>query len=382
MTTGNCLILVDLQSHSLGGHFKTWMDRTLSEALKYYRSIALYIADDYSRPDAKIVASDDEHRVSVHLIPEIYSSKRRVGDILSVIRNHAGTVHSDFNGAPVFIMWAQQYLERNLIYPPLSTWNPWRRVSSFNGPWGSLTSISSVAFEPASAHPTERAVHDLLLAEASCRGVFLWDSYSAQKFPKKYLYLPNVEEISEDPEWKMPMDRPPKVGSVGQLWGYRCVNLLAELLRFEGEVEGYLAGVARPESYSEEASQMLRNPKAFEFEEGFVEKDSELDARLGNLDAFLVDGRSYKCPSGLGIRAMAMGRPLVSPDSPSWVASLIREHGVGVFWEPGTNALAADLRSWFDSGGSKRAVAAAQMLNDHERLKESYVKMFDRLSGA
>ena len=177
------------------------------------------------------------------------------------------------------------------------------------------------------------------------------------------------------------MNRPPKVGSVGQLWGYRCVNLLAELLRFEAEVEGYLAGVAKPESYSEEASQMLRNPRVLEFEDGFIEKDSELNARLGNLDAFLVDGRSYKCPSGLGIRAMAMGRPLVSPDSPSWVASLIREHGVGVFWELGTNALAADLRSWFDSDGSKRAVAVAQMLNDHEGLKKSYVKMFDRLSG-
>ena len=78
---------------------------------------------------------------------------------------------------------------------------------------------------------------------------------------------------------------------------------------------------------------------------------------------------------------MAMGRPLVSPDSPSWVASLIREHGVGVFWEPGTNSLAADLRSWFDSGGSKRAVAVAQQLNDKEGLESAYVKMFERLSG-
>jgi S-methylmethionine-dependent homocysteine/selenocysteine methylase len=83
------LIIVDLQSQSLGGHFKTWMDRTLNEALKYYRSIAVYVADDYSRPDASIVGGCCGNSVSVHLIPEIYSSKRRVGDILSVICYHA-----------------------------------------------------------------------------------------------------------------------------------------------------------------------------------------------------------------------------------------------------------------------------------------------------
>jgi len=47
------------------------------------------------------------------------------------------------------------------------------------------------------------------------------------------------------------------------------------------------------------------------------------------MDAFVIDSRSYKCPSGLGIRAMAMGRPLVAIDTPSWAASLIRERG----WE-------------------------------------------------
>lgn len=129
---------------------------------------------------------------------------------------------------------------------------------------------------------------------------------------------------------------------------------------------------------------MLKHPDScsLTLEEGFLEKDSELNERLRKLDAFLIDGRTYKCPSGLGIRAMAMGRPLVSPDSSSWVSSLISRYGVGVFWKPEKKSLATDLRAWFDSGGPERAVEVAQKLNDYAGLKKSYVEMFDRLCAA
>lgn len=375
------LIIADLQSHTLGGHFKTWLDRSLLEASKYFKNIAVYIADDFSRPEERVLQYNNTCQITAYLIPEVYSQKKIVGDILSVVCKHACKSNSVFSDAPVFIMWAQQFLERDLIYQPLSSWLPWRRVPSFNRSWGSLTSISWAAFDRESAHPTEKAVHDLVQAEASCRGVFLWDSFSVEKFPEKYIYLPNVEETIDDPQWAMPVDSPPQIGSVGQLWGYRSVNLLAQVLKFESGVKAYLAGVPKPESYSEEAHQLLKNPSVLVYEEGFVEQDSELNERLRKLDAFLIDGRTYKCPSGLGIRAMAMGRPLVSPDSPSWAASLIRENGVGVFWEPGKNTLAADLRSWYAGGGSQRAVKVAQKLNDRKGLEEAYVKMFDRLCG-
>lgn len=378
------LILVDLQSHSLGGHFKTWMNRTLCEALDYFDSIALYIADDYSRPDLSVLESCKK-RVSTFLIPEVHSGISYVGDVLSVICKHAGKVNSDFNAAPVFVMWAQQYLERDLIYPPLSSWNPFRRVSAFEKPWGSMTSISSIVFDPATAHPTEKAVHEMLQSNSCCRGVFLWDEFSAEKYPEKYIYLPNVEETIEDPHWKMPRDRPIQIGSVGQLWGYRSVNLLADVLSSEQGLKGYLGGVLMWHStcvdYSVKAGDMLKQPDSnfLMLEEGFVEKDSELNERLRMLDGFLIDGRTYKCPSGLGIRAMAMGRPLVSPDSPSWAASLIRERGVGVFWNPDKKSLASDLRAWFENGGSMRSIEAAQKLNDARGLKAAYKEMFDRL---
>jgi hypothetical protein len=381
------LILVDLQSHSLGGHFKTWMNRTLAEALEYFDSVALYVADDFSRPDTELLGARQKN-VSTFLIPEVYSAKNHVGDILSVICKHAGKVHSDFKAAPVFVMWAQQFLERDLIYPPLSSWNPFRRVSAFQKPWGSMTSISSIVFDPATAHPTEKAVHEMLQSDSCCRGVFLWDEFSAEKYPEKYIYLPNVEETIADPTWRMPMDTPPQIGSVGQLWGYRSVNLLEQVLSSENGLKGYLGGVLMWHSscvdYSAQAIDMLKRPdsSSLTLEEGFLEKDTELNERLRKCDAFLIDGRTYKCPSGLGIRAMAMGRPLVSPDSPSWVSSLISRYGVGVFWKPEKKSLAADLRAWFDSGGPKRAVEVAQKLNDYAGLKKSYVEMFDRLCAA
>ncbi len=117
-------------------------------------------------------------------------------------------------------------------------------------------------------------------------------------------------------------------------------------------------------------------------EEGFVESDEELNHRLKKLDAFVIDSRTYKCPSGLAIRAMGMGRPIVTIDSPSWIANLIKDEGVGVFWNAHIGSLESMLREWSDSGGSKRSIEAAQRLSDHNGMKTAFAEIFGKLKKA
>lgn len=378
---GRSLLIADLQSHSLGGHFALWMERTIREAAKHFDSLHIYVADEISRPNHQLLQELRCRNLTVTLIPEVYRQGRFYGDILGVLADHHAASHGG-QRAPIFLMWAQQYLERDLIFPPrcgLTDWLPWKKRVRFSSTWGTMTSVSSVAHGAEDIPLMERRVHEEVQAEPCCEGILLWDDYAVRKLGGKYLYLPDVEPLTSDDAWRMPKSGKIIVGSVGQLWGYRSINLLAEILAQESALQGYLSGVLKPESYSPEAIRLTEGSDRLVCEEGFVSDDRELNQRLKKMDAFVMDSRTYKCPSGLGIRAMAMGRPVISIDSPSWIASLIREMGVGVFWQKGEGNLPEKLREWYDSGGSRRSVEAAQQLSDPRGLERAYAELFSRL---
>lgn len=245
-----------------------------------------------------------------------------------------------------------------------------------------MTSVSSVSHDPKSAPEMERRIHEMISAGKNCIGALLWDEYAVKRFGGKYCYLPDVESCEADPNWRLAEGEPITIGSVGQLWGGRSVNLLTEILDSEKGFRGYLGGVLKPDSYTKRAALLIQAREGIHVEEGFVETDGALNQRLRKLDAFVIDSRTYKCPSGLAIRAMAMGRPIISMDSPSWIANLIKEYGVGVFWREGVGSLDKELREWAASGGSDLSVAAAGRLSDNRGMKEAFGEIFDRLKQA
>jgi glycosyltransferase involved in cell wall biosynthesis len=158
------------------------------------------------------------------------------------------------------------------------------------------------------------------------------------------------------------------------------MNLMAEIMQSDREIKGYVGGVFKWDSFTSETAAFFSNEKLrLTLEEGFAKDDLQLNQRLRKLDAFVLDSRSYKCPSGLGIRAMAMGRPIIALDSPSWIATLIREEGVGIFWRPGEGNLTESLRAWSASGGSFRSMETARRLSDQRGLEAAYSTMFERL---
>ena len=218
--------------------------------------------------------------------------------------------------------------------------------------------------------------------EKNCVGALLWDEYAVRSLGGKYSYLADVEPCEADPDWNLPESDSITLGSVGQLWGGRSVNLLAEILESEVDLMGYLGGVVKPDSYTERAARMIQEDERITLEEGFVKSDEELNQRLRRIDAFVIDSRTYKCPSGLAIRAMAMGRPIVALDSPSWIANLIKEQGVGVFWDRGSCSLESKLRDWSNSLGSQRSIAAAQRLSDQKGMERAFAEIFAKLKEA
>jgi len=376
------LLIADIQPHSQGGHFEIWLNKLLFESIRHFDYVTVYVADKIGNPVISNISIDDLDRIKIFLIPEIYHKKKVSGDILAVISHHHATLHRGDPTAPMFLMWAQQFIERDLIYPPVKSWFSLKKPVCFVSPWATMTSVSSVSHDRSTAPEMEHRIHEMILAESNCITALLWDEYAVKNLGGKYAYLPDVEHCEADQNWKFPEHRAIVVGSVGQLWGGRSVNLLADIMESEKVFRGYLGGVLKLDSYTERAARLIKDAERITLEEGFVERDEELNRRLKKIDAFVIDSRTYKCPSGLAIRAMAMGRPIVAVDSPSWIANLIKEQGVGVFWDLGCCSLKRKLRDWSSSGGPQRSIAAARMLSDEKGMENALARVFQRLKEA
>lgn len=377
-------MIADLQPHGKGGHFATWLRRTILEAQKHWSNILLYTVDGIPLEDLGICAAESPCVRNVP-IREVHAASRFKGDILGVLARHQETAFPDLGTPPFFVMWAQQHLERTKLHRQRWFRRLHKRKATFDRQWGSLFSLSTIVYEDPEAknHPLEVRLEKTIENDSSCSGILVWDENAAAQFHPKCIYLPDVEVLLRDDSYSGPANHPPVLGSVGQLWGYRSMNLLAEILEAESEVRGFAAGTIFPKSYSKLAKQMInRRGDRFCLEQGFIPDDESLHQAICRMDAFVLDSRSYKAPSGLAIRAMAAGRPVVTVERDSWIARHVKSNGVGVFWQKGLGSLEKDLRAWFESGGPARSIALAAKLSDQAGMEAAFAEMFRRLKAA
>lgn len=377
-------MLVDLQPHAKGGHFQPWFRNAVEQACKAWQTIVIYTKDQISSLEL-LELQKHGGQVLAFCLQDVHYAHKYTGDILGALAHHQETRYPELGRAPFFIMWAQQFLERSELHRPIWFRRAFKRRLVFDRPWGSLFSLSTLVYSDAKAqiHPLEARLKKTIHEDGSCVGVLVWDENAASKFHPKCIHLPDVEVLLGDDLWSGPINCSPVLGSVGQLWGYRSMNLLAEILESEPEIHGFAAGSLFPKSYSRSAKRMvLRQGERFSLERGFVPDDAALHQAICRMDGFVLDSRSYKAPSGLAIRAMAAGRPIVTIDRDSWIARHVKSSGVGVFWQKGRGSLRADLREWFESGGPARSKALAGKLSDQAGMEAAFAEMFRRLKEA
>jgi len=381
---GGSIVITDLQPHGKGGHFATWLRRTILEAQKHWSNVLLYTVDTLPPEDLALCGTVNASVRNV-TIREVHAASRFKGDILGVLARHQETTFPDLGKPPFFVMWAQQHTERAKLHRQRWFRRLPKRKTEFDRPWGSLFSLSTLVYEDpqANTHPLEARLKMTIDQDSSCSGIMVWDENAAAQFHPKCIHLPDVEVLLGDDLWSGPINRSPVLGSVGQLWGYRSMNLLAQILESEPEIHGFAAGSLFPKSYSKSAKRMVsRQGERFSLERGFVPDDAALHKAICRMDGFVLDSRSYKAPSGLAIRAMAAGRPIVTIDRDSWIARHVKSSGVGVFWQKGRGSLHADLREWFESGGPARSKALAGKLSDQAGMEAAFAEMFRRLKEA
>lgn len=113
------------------------------------------------------------------------------------------------------------------------------------------------------------------------------------------------------------------------------------------------------------------NPKSLEINNRYFQMDSDLNHEILKLDALVIDGEQYPPPSGIALRALFLGRCLISSRGSSWINDVISEYKCGIIIDPEDYSIIHSLISTFyANGGSMLASKAARSLMNEEKFNE------------
>lgn len=368
------LAIVDYYPTSRGGHFHSWFEKIIRCAMHHVDFIGVYASGHSSMPlgitseltfkntDPDVVFFDIEQ---LFLPPRIYSNTSKLNLLASHIANFSAC-----DNVAVFVMWSFDLLD-SFEEPAI--------------PWSGIGVLSALGRNiKTDSYDHESRLLDLVEKNTFCKNLLLWDSYIVDsKISSKSIFIPDIENIkqSENPPNISKIDHR-KIGLVGQLWGYRGVDLLIQIIACNPDVSGLLSGVLKQDSLSNEALEYIKHkPLNLTINNKFYETDCEVNSEISKLGALVIDGEKYPCPSGIALRAMSLGRCVISSRGSSWINDVINEYNCGLIVDSSHFKNLHELISaFYDNGGSFRASEAAKILMNEEKLsiciKNTIEKMF------
>jgi len=376
------LAIVDFEPSRRGGHFREWSAIIARAASQCVDCIGVYVADFDSIPieisdtsyDPKTTADifffDLETVLPAHLKCAPNASR------LTYIVNHLVNC-SRCEDAAAFVLWAFDLSMQNI---PSTV------------PWGGIGVLSAWARNVSTdSTQLESDLYSFAGNDEHCRVLLVWDKFvsemdliSRDSRPSdakcKVRYLPDMEDVAVSPCDYAPRTGPLAVGLVGVLWGYRGVDLLAGILEHNEDIQGLLAGQLKLETYSILAADLLAKGR---IRLGQTEKrmsNAEFNQAIAELDALVLDARSYPPPSGVALRALAYGRCLIASEGPSWTNDVIARYQCGLIVDPlRLDGLSERVRLFYESGGSERCIRAARDLMGQDEFDKCVGQALDRL---
>jgi hypothetical protein len=348
------LAIIDFEASNRGGHFREWPSKIASTIRKNvdfigiytcgYSSIPVEVCQDFAENDAPDIALFDLDSILLKSQRELPKTQ-----ILDLICMHLSN-YCFCNQVAAFVMWSFDLLDNKKCSPHVP-WSGIGVVSAF------ARGIQTVSFS------AEKNLLDFCESENSCRSLLVWDEYAVKTINSdKLKYLPDIEDV----DVQMPSGvfvLPFKLGLVGVLWGYRGVNLLCDILAVNPSVQGELFGTPHFESYSENTKKVLLESNRWSNKKlSYIESNSELNKSIMGLDALVMDAMSYPPPSGIAIRALAMGKCLIVNRGASWLNDIIHEHECGFILDHIPDNIAEQIECFYKNGGSLKSINAAKTL--------------------
>lgn len=367
------LAIVDYYPTERGGHFHSWFEKIVRCAIPYVDFVGVYASGHHSMPlsitseltfqelDSDVVFFDIEQ---LFLSLKTYSNTSKMNLIASHIANFSGC-----DNVAIFVMWSFDLLD-SFEEPAI--------------PWSGIGVLSALGRNiKTDSYHHENKLLDLVEKNTFCKNLLLWDSYIVDsKISSKSIFMPDIENIKPSEPLSHITKDAYQIGLVGQLWGYRGVDLLIQIITCNPNFSGLLSGVLKENSLSNEAHEYIKSEaKNLKINNKYHATDDEINFEISKLAALVIDGERYPCPSGIALRAMCLGRCIISSRGPSWINDVIKEYNCGLIVESSNfKNLHKLISEFYDNGGSFRASEAAKILMNEEKLsiciKNTIEKMF------
>jgi hypothetical protein len=376
------LAIIDFEPAARGGHFREWSAIIGRAASRGVDCVGIYVVGLESVPievaanpfDPKttgdIILFDLETVLPGHLKNASNASK------LSFIMSHLVNC-SGCDNVAAFVLWAFDLSTQN---------NPTA------APWGGIGVLSAWARSVVTdSTKLESELYQFAREDKNCRVLLVWDKFvldmppiarckSPSEMNCKIRYLPDLEDVVISSQDYVPRSGTLKIGLVGMLWGYRGVNLLAAILEKNEDIDGYVAGQLKPDSFTALTGRFLAKGRISLGQTEQWISNAAFNKEISEVDALVIDARSYPPPSGVALRALAYGRCIIASPGPSWTNDVIARYQCGLIVDPlRLDGLSDRIRLFYESGGSQRCRKAANDLMSQEEFSKCLGQAIDAL---
>jgi len=376
------LAVIDLKPAARGGHFREWSSIITRGASRFVDCVCVYVSGFDSVPlETADVPYDPQANGDIALfdletvVPSYLKNAPNASKVDYIIAHSV-----DFSGcdnAAAFVLWTFDLSVQKR--------QPAAR-------WGGIGVLSAWARNvPSDSNELEAELFQFARDDQNCRALLVWDKFVLDMPPigkntcqngkrSKIHYLPDMEDVLISEQNYLARSGTLKIGLVGMLWGYRGVNLLASILEVNNDMNGYVAGQLKSESYTVSARDLLAKGRISLGQiEGWM-SNSAFNEEISQLDALIIDGRAYPPPSGVALRALAYGRCLIACAGPSWTNDVIMRYKCGLSVDPSClGGLSERIRSFYETGGSEKCRQAASDLMSQEQFEKCLGHAIDEL---
>lgn len=359
------LAVIDLEPAARGGHFREWSSIITRGASRFVDCVCVYVSGFDSVPlETADIPYDPQASGDIALfdletvLPSYLQSAPNASKVDYIIAHSV-----DFSGcdnAAAFVLWTFDLSVQKR--------QPAAR-------WGGIGVLSAWARNvPSDSNELEAELFEFARDGQNCRALLVWDKFVLAMPPiskttcrnekkSKIHYLPDMEDVLISKQNYLPRSGTLKIGLVGMLWGYRGINLLASILEVNKDLDGYVAGQLKHESYNHLALHYLESRRISLGQTDGWMSNSAFNEEISQLDALVIDAQSYPPPSGVALRSLALGRCIIASAGSSWTNDVIRHYDCGLIVDPlRLEGLSDRTRSFYEAGGSEKCLRAANDL--------------------
>jgi hypothetical protein len=376
------IVVIDYKDHARGGHFGPWLKWFVTEFARRFDSVLVFTPLPAHTEQLLELSPSERKKISCHALPPgprkaFYRLKRKWCPLAKIVERAQRLAPA--HELHAFVMWGDDLLIQDVAKDRCGV------------PFGTLggNSFWRRGFPGRSAR-REEELAQLCSTHPDCAALLVPDNFMISPEDPKTIWIPGYENVELLPEGEAAQAAGVRairshaaghfcVGSFGMLGGGRAVDEILRLTRIHPAVRFVLAGKIAVESVQEDLRPRLdadRPPNLLVIP-SFFATDGEMNAAMNSVDAVLLDGSHYPVHSGIVSRGLAFGKCILTPESNSWTADVIRAYGAGLAYADRESDLAAAWRAWRESGGEQRSRAAAAALMGEDAIAAS----FDRLAA-